>query len=114
MVTEMNGYIDALKCHATENLPNYVGGDTQSILDMLYCCYHECNSSEKMRQKTHLRICTSGYMVCPSRKRTRLSMLFALSARMLYNQNLADSILNCEVLLLCNEFPDNHTFCPKY
>lgn len=42
----MNKYIDALKRHVAENLPNYGDGDAHSILDMLYCYYHECNSTD--------------------------------------------------------------------
>lgn len=42
----MNEYIEILKCHVAENPPNYGDGDAHSILDMLYCYYHECNSTD--------------------------------------------------------------------
>ena len=42
----MNRYIDALRHHVAENPPNYGDGDAHSILDMLYCYYHECNNTD--------------------------------------------------------------------
>ena len=41
----MNEYIRILKCHVAENPPNY-GSDAQSILEMLYSYYHECNNTD--------------------------------------------------------------------
>ena len=41
----MNEYIRILKRHVAENPPNY-GSDAQSILEMLYSYYHECNNTE--------------------------------------------------------------------
>lgn len=42
----MNRYIDALRQLMEENPPNYGDGDARSILDMLYCYYHECNNTD--------------------------------------------------------------------
>ena len=41
----MNEYIRILKRHVVENPPNY-GSDAQSILEMLYSYYHECNNTD--------------------------------------------------------------------
>ena len=41
----MNEYIDTLKRYVAENPPNY-GRDANSILEMLYCYYHECNNAD--------------------------------------------------------------------
>lgn len=41
----MNEYVEILKRHLAENPPNY-GSDTQSILEMLFSYYHECNNSD--------------------------------------------------------------------
>ena len=41
----MNKYIEALKRYVAENPPNY-GSDANSILEMLYCYYHECNNAD--------------------------------------------------------------------
>ena len=41
----MNEYIEALKRYVAENPPNY-GSDANSILEMLYCYYHECNNAD--------------------------------------------------------------------
>ena len=41
----MNEYIEALKRYVAENPPNY-GSDAHSILEMLYCYYHECNNTD--------------------------------------------------------------------
>lgn len=41
----MNEHIDTLKCYVAENPPNY-GDDAHSILEMLYCHYHECNNTD--------------------------------------------------------------------
>ena len=41
----MNEYVVILKRHVAENPPNY-GSDAQSILEMLYSYYHECNNTE--------------------------------------------------------------------
>ena len=41
----VNEYIRILKRHVAENPPNY-GSDAQSILEMLYSYYHECNNTE--------------------------------------------------------------------
>ena len=41
----MNEYIEALKRYIAENPPNY-GSDANSILEMLYCYYHECNNAD--------------------------------------------------------------------
>ena len=41
----MNEYIEALKRYAAENSPNY-GSDANSILEMLYRYYHECNNAD--------------------------------------------------------------------
>ena len=41
----MHEYAKILKRHVAENPPNY-GGDAQSILEMLYSYYHECNNTE--------------------------------------------------------------------
>ena len=41
----MNEYIRILKRHVAENPPNY-GSDAQSILEMLYSYYHECNNTD--------------------------------------------------------------------
>ena len=42
----MNRYIDALRHLVEENPPNYGDRDALSILDMLYCYYHECNNTD--------------------------------------------------------------------
>ena len=39
----MNEYMDALNRYVEANLPNY-GRDAYTILEMLYCYYHECNN----------------------------------------------------------------------
>ena len=41
----MNEYIDTLTRYAAENPPNY-GRDAHTILEMLYCYYHECNNAD--------------------------------------------------------------------
>ena len=41
----VNEYVGILKRHVAENPPNY-GSDAQSILEMLYSYYHECNNTE--------------------------------------------------------------------
>ena len=41
----MNEYIEALKRYVAQNPPNY-GSDAHSILEMLYCYYHECNNAD--------------------------------------------------------------------
>ena len=41
----MNEYIEALKRYVVENPPNY-GSDANSILEMRYCYYHECNNAD--------------------------------------------------------------------
>ena len=41
----MNEYVRILKRHVAENPPNY-GSDAQSILEMLYSYYHECNNTD--------------------------------------------------------------------
>ena len=39
----MNEYAETLKHHMAENPPNY-GSDANSILEMLFTYYHECNN----------------------------------------------------------------------
>lgn len=41
----MHEYIEILKHHVTENPPNY-GGDDQSLLEMIFSYYHECNNTD--------------------------------------------------------------------
>ena len=41
----MNKYVAALGKYVAENPPNY-GSDAHSILEMLYCYYHECNNTD--------------------------------------------------------------------
>ena len=41
----MNEYIDTLNRYVAENPPNY-GRDAHTILEMLYCYYHECNNAD--------------------------------------------------------------------
>ena len=41
----MNEYIDTLKQYMSEHPPNY-GRDAHTILEMLYCYYHECNNAD--------------------------------------------------------------------
>ena len=41
----MNEYVEALKRHMAENPPNY-GSDANSILEMLFTYYHECNNKD--------------------------------------------------------------------
>ena len=41
----MNEYIEALKRYVAENPPNY-GSDAQSILEMLFTYYPECNTTD--------------------------------------------------------------------
>lgn len=41
----MNEYIDTLKRYVEEHPPNY-GRDARTILEMLYCYYHECNNTD--------------------------------------------------------------------
>ena len=41
----MNEYMEDLKRYVAENPPNY-GSDANSILEMLYCYYHECNNAD--------------------------------------------------------------------
>lgn len=48
----VNEYIEVLKRHVADNPPNYGDGDAHSILDMLYCYYHECNNTDNDTIKT--------------------------------------------------------------
>ena len=41
----MNEYVEILKHHVAENPPNY-GSDANSILEMLYRYYHQCNDAD--------------------------------------------------------------------
>ena len=41
----MNRYVVALKKYVAENPPNY-GSDANSILEMLFTYYHECNNTD--------------------------------------------------------------------
>ena len=41
----MREYIEILKRHVEENSPNY-GSDANSILEMLFSYYHECNNTD--------------------------------------------------------------------
>lgn len=41
----MNEYVEILKRHIAENPPNY-GSDANSILEMLFSYYHECNNTD--------------------------------------------------------------------
>ena len=41
----VNEYVRILKRHVAENPPNY-GNDAQSILEMLFSYYHECNNTD--------------------------------------------------------------------
>ena len=41
----MNEYVEALKRHEAEKPPNY-GSDANSILEMLFTYYHECNNTD--------------------------------------------------------------------
>ena len=41
----MTEYVEILKHHIAENLPNY-GSDANSILEMLFTYYHECNNTD--------------------------------------------------------------------
>ena len=41
----MNDYIEALRRYVAENPPNY-GSDANSILEMLFTYYHECNNTD--------------------------------------------------------------------
>ena len=47
----MNKYIEGLKRYVAENPPNY-GSDANSILEMLYSYYHECNNTDNDAVKT--------------------------------------------------------------
>jgi len=46
----MNEYIDTLKQYMSEHPPNY-GRDAHTILEMLYCYYHECNNADSNEVK---------------------------------------------------------------
>ena len=46
----MNEYVAVLRKYVAENPPNY-GGDAHSILEMLYCYYHECNNADSNEVK---------------------------------------------------------------
>ena len=41
----MNEYVEILKRYMAENPPNY-GSDANSILEMLFTYYHECNNTD--------------------------------------------------------------------
>ena len=41
----MNEYVAVLKKYVAENPPNY-GSDAQSVLEMLFSYYHECNNTD--------------------------------------------------------------------
>ena len=41
----MNEYVEILKCHVAESPPNY-GSYANSILEMLFTYYHECNNTD--------------------------------------------------------------------
>ena len=41
----VNEYVEILKRHMAENPPNY-GSDANSILEMLFTYYHECNNTD--------------------------------------------------------------------
>ena len=49
----MNEYIDTLKRYVAEHPPNY-GKDAHTILEMLYCYYHECNNADSEAVKNVL------------------------------------------------------------
>lgn len=42
----MNPVFQKLFTHIAENPPCYGDGNAHSILEMLYCYYHECNSTD--------------------------------------------------------------------
>lgn len=42
----MNRYIEVLRRCVAENPPNYGDGDANSILEMLFTYYHECNNTD--------------------------------------------------------------------
>ena len=74
----VNEYIEILKRHVAENPPNY-GSDAQSILEMLYSYYHECNNTdtdtvkaalEDLYQRIDLRWLF--LFVCPEKVRNTL------------------------------------------
>ena len=41
----VNEYVEILTRHVAENPPNY-GSDANSILEMLFTYYHECNNTD--------------------------------------------------------------------
>ena len=41
----MNEYVEILKRHVVEKPPNY-GSDAQSVLEVLFGYYHECNNTD--------------------------------------------------------------------
>ena len=41
----MNKYVDGLERYVAKNPPNY-GSDANSILEMLFTYYHECNNTD--------------------------------------------------------------------
>ena len=41
----MNEYVTVLRKYVAENPPNY-GSDAESILEMLFSYYHECNNTD--------------------------------------------------------------------
>ena len=41
----MNEYVEILKRNVAENPPNY-GSNAQSVLEMLFTYYHECNNTD--------------------------------------------------------------------
>jgi len=43
----MNEYVEILKRYMAENPPNY-GSDANSILEMLFTYYHECNNTDHL------------------------------------------------------------------
>lgn len=42
----MNEYVATLRKYVAENPPNYGDGDANSILEMLFAYYHECNNTD--------------------------------------------------------------------
>ena len=63
----MNEYVEILKRHIAENPPNY-GSDANSILEMLFSYYHECNNTDTDAVKAAFEDLYQRMHGCPSVK----------------------------------------------
>ena len=75
----VNEYVEILTRHVAENPPNY-GSDANSILEMLFTYYHECNNTDTDAVKAAFEDLYQRCTVCPSGRWIGSWMPSALSA----------------------------------